>query len=441
MKLVTQHFVIIFITLLLYAGVQPAQAQQPSDQFIYTVQSGDTLSQIAYRHGLQIQAVARANRLRPPYMVYVGQALILPGVLIPTPTPAFSGSAPAPDVTAPNASSTPQPEFIPFEIGTTHTVQSGETLFSIAQLYEVPLNHIILANSISNPDILQLGQILQIPTGPPQTPTNHPAPFESVQLSEPVIIQGRTLIISVQLSQVVTLQGDIDGRPLFFTGSGQRKWALAAIHALAQSNQYPITLVATLPNGQEVTTYQSVTVVDGPYGSENIELNEETGSLLDPEISQVEWNRLAEIWSEVTPRPMWSGRWRYPANYPSVYVTSDFGTRRSYGGGPVTSFHGGTDFAGGEDKAIYAPAAGQVVLAEALNVRGNAVLIDHGLGLYSGYWHQTEMLVTEGQFVEPGDIIGYIGGTGLVTGPHLHWEMRLNGFAVEPLQWTERAIP
>ncbi|MDM8527612.1 LysM peptidoglycan-binding domain-containing M23 family metallopeptidase [Anaerolineales bacterium HSG24] len=435
------YLTIVLTILFFYSGIQPVQAQQPPDQFVYTVQSGDTLSQIAYRHGLQIQMVARANRLRPPYMIYVGQELILPGVPLPTSTPVFSGSAPAPDVDAPNASSTPQPKFSPFEIGAMHTVQQGETLFSIAQLYDTPLNHIILANSIDNPDILQMGQVLQIPTGPPQTLTNHPDPFESVQLSESVIIQGRTLIISVQLSQVVTLRGDIDGRVLFFTGTGQRKWALAAIHPLAQSNQYPITLIATLPSGQEVTTYQSVTVVDGPYGSENIALNEETSSLLDPEISQAEWNRLVEIWSEVTPRPLWSGRWRYPVNYPSVYVTSDFGTRRSYGGGPVTSFHGGTDFAGGQDKTIYAPAAGRVVLAESLNVRGNAVLLDHGLGLYSGYWHQTEILVTEGQFVEPGDIIGYIGGTGLVTGPHLHWELRLNGFAVEPLQWTERAIP
>ena len=99
------------------------------------------------------------------------------------------------------------------------------------------------------------------------------------------------------------------------------------------------------------------------------------------------------------------------------------------------------DFGGGVGTPIYAPAAGTVVLAEALTVRGNAVLIDHGLGLYSGYWHQSQFVVEAGQTVQPGDLIGYIGNTGLVTGPHLHWEMRLQGIAVNPLQWVREAIP
>jgi murein DD-endopeptidase MepM/ murein hydrolase activator NlpD len=82
-----------------------------------------------------------------------------------------------------------------------------------------------------------------------------------------------------------------------------------------------------------------------------------------------------------------------------------------------------------------------VVLAEELTVRGNAVLIDHGMGLFSGYWHNTLLAVTEGQQVQAGDLISYMGSTGLVTGPHLHWEMRLQGIAVEPLQWIEDTIP
>jgi len=90
---------------------------------------------------------------------------------------------------------------------------------------------------------------------------------------------------------------------------------------------------------------------------------------------------------------------------------------------------------------IYAPDAGRVVLAEELVVRGNAVLIDHGTGVFSGYWHQSDLAVEDGQTVQPGDLIGYVGDTGLVTGDHLHWEMRIGGIAVDPIQWTETAIP
>jgi murein DD-endopeptidase MepM/ murein hydrolase activator NlpD len=125
----------------------------------------------------------------------------------------------------------------------------------------------------------------------------------------------------------------------------------------------------------------------------------------------------------------------------SLRITSTFGTRRSYNNGPATSFHGGTDFGGGVGVPIYAPAPGTVVLAELLTVRGYAVLVDHGLGLFSGYWHNDRLAVSEGQQVETGDLIAYMGSTGLVTGPHLHWEMRLQGIAVEPMQWIEDTIP
>jgi murein DD-endopeptidase MepM/ murein hydrolase activator NlpD len=81
------------------------------------------------------------------------------------------------------------------------------------------------------------------------------------------------------------------------------------------------------------------------------------------------------------------------------------------------------------------------VLADELIVRGNAVLIDHGLGVFSGYWHQSDLAVQAGQSVQRGDLIGYVGDTGLVTGAHLHWEMRVGGIAVDPMQWTEMAIP
>jgi murein DD-endopeptidase MepM/ murein hydrolase activator NlpD len=148
---------------------------------------------------------------------------------------------------------------------------------------------------------------------------------------------------------------------------------------------------------------------------------------------------MVDLWSQVGPRPLWEGTFGLPIA--SNRVTSPFGTRRSYNNGPVGGFHTGTDFGAGNGTPIYAPAAGRVALAEELVVRGNSVLIDHGLGVFSGYWHQSDLAVQEGQTVQPGDPIGYVGDTGLVTGNHLHWEMRVGGIAVDPMQWTEMAVP
>ena len=82
-----------------------------------------------------------------------------------------------------------------------------------------------------------------------------------------------------------------------------------------------------------------------------------------------------------------------------------------------------------------------MALAEPLTVRGNAVIIDHGLGVHSGYYHLSEISVQEGQQVKKGDVVGKVGDTGLATGPHLHWEIRVNGINVDPAQWTWQLIP
>jgi murein DD-endopeptidase MepM/ murein hydrolase activator NlpD len=81
------------------------------------------------------------------------------------------------------------------------------------------------------------------------------------------------------------------------------------------------------------------------------------------------------------------------------------------------------------------------VLAEPLAVRGNAVVLDHGWGMLTGYWHLSTMEVQVGQQVAPGDLIARIGNTGLSTGAHLHWEMWVGGVNVDPLQWLEPLYP
>jgi len=82
-----------------------------------------------------------------------------------------------------------------------------------------------------------------------------------------------------------------------------------------------------------------------------------------------------------------------------------------------------------------------VVFIGKLVVRGNATVIDHGWGVYTGYWHQSQTLVKVGDHVTTGQILGYQGDTGRVTGPHLHWEVIVGDVQVDPLQWTKVTFP
>jgi murein DD-endopeptidase MepM/ murein hydrolase activator NlpD len=137
---------------------------------------------------------------------------------------------------------------------------------------------------------------------------------------------------------------------------------------------------------------------------------------------------------------LWSGTFGLPLAG-EIRVTAPFGQRRSYNGGPVASYHAGQDLGADKGVPVLAPITGTVVLAEPLNVRGRAVILDHGLGVFTGFWHLSQIDVTVGQAVGRGEVVGLVGNSGLSTGPHLHWEMRVLGVPVDPFQWTRVVFP
>lgn len=111
-------------------------------------------------------------------------------------------------------------------------------------------------------------------------------------------------------------------------------------------------------------------------------------------------------------------------------TTSPFGQRRLFNG-ELRSRHTGLDLAGRTGAPVRAAARGRVALTGNFYFAGGAVFVDHGLGVYTGYFHLSEVGVEEGGTVEKGDRIGAVGATGRVTGPHLHWALYVNGVALD----------
>jgi murein DD-endopeptidase MepM/ murein hydrolase activator NlpD len=141
-----------------------------------------------------------------------------------------------------------------------------------------------------------------------------------------------------------------------------------------------------------------------------------------------EREQLEKLWKSVTNEKLWEGRFEPPV---PEQANSAFGTRSILNGEP-RSPHGGADFPSPAGTPIKAPNGGRVVLADALYYTGNTVVVDHGLGLYSLFAHMTDMRVHAADVVHTGDALGTVGSTGRVTGPHLHWAVRLNGSRVDP---------
>jgi murein DD-endopeptidase MepM/ murein hydrolase activator NlpD len=115
-------------------------------------------------------------------------------------------------------------------------------------------------------------------------------------------------------------------------------------------------------------------------------------------------------------------------------ITSDFGTARMFNK-TLKSFHSGTDFRAKKGTPIYATNDGVVVIAKNRYYAGNSVVIDHGEGIYSCYYHLSALHVRVGDSVKQGDRLGLSGATGRVSGPHLHYAMMIQGVQINPLQF------
>ena len=153
---------------------------------------------------------------------------------------------------------------------------------------------------------------------------------------------------------------------------------------------------------------------------------------------RIEAEALAQAFAAVPPDP----RWRSPFMLPILgRGTSGFGLPRRYGPGGNVSYHLGADIAAPEGTPIHATNEGVVRVAGQYPIKGGLVVLDHGFGVTSLYFHQSSLAVAVGDVVERGQTIGYVGSTGLSTGPHLHWEMRVDGEPTAPLAWVDRRWP
>ena len=229
------------------------------------------------------------------------------------------------------------------------------------------------------------------------------------------------------------LQFTLDTLPLTVSSTNERTVALGATGAFFPPGQ---SLLA-IRSGINPLWEQPLTINNREWTWEEVTFT--NAAVLDPETLQQERERLQAIWDEVTPQAMWQGEFQTPiTDY--IEISSYYGARRSVNGGPYSSYHEGTDYSAYGGTPVRAPAAGKVVLAEPLAIRGGAVILDHGLGIHSGYYHLSAIHVQPRQLVEPGDLLGEVGTTGRSTGNHLHWDLLIGRTWIDGYAWLEQGI-
>lgn len=121
-------------------------------------------------------------------------------------------------------------------------------------------------------------------------------------------------------------------------------------------------------------------------------------------------------------------------------ITSPYGQARVFNG-ELRSRHTGLDLKGADGEPVRSAARGRVMIAQELYFSGNGVYLDHGHGVYTGYFHLSRILVDVGEVVEAGQLVGEVGSTGRVTGPHLHWSLWVAGVSLDAGSLLQMAVP
>ena len=174
-------------------------------------------------------------------------------------------------------------------------------------------------------------------------------------------------------------------------------------------------------------------ILDGKYKKENLKVDSRhvTPSKKNLERIKREKKEIRRIYSSSSETRRWFGSFKRPL---VSDTTSPYGTQRLFNG-QHGSYHRGTDFRAGVGTPIYASNSGVVRLAKNLFYSGDIVIVDHGINIFTLYAHLSEIQVADGQIIARGQQIGLSGATGRVSGPHLHWAVKVNGVYVDPLQF------
>ncbi|HEX2989209.1 MAG TPA: peptidoglycan DD-metalloendopeptidase family protein [Anaerolineales bacterium] len=460
-------FSLLFVLLLISSlFVQPVSAQTGGP--VYIVQAGDTLSFIASRFNVTVGELAAANPSVDPNFLSEGQQIVIPGLegitgILETEIISFGDSLRSlsrrtqvsdEQLIRLNRLVSPTELYVgisliiptqedQLSLNARITPSAGESLLELAIKQDSDPWTLTALNKLDGTWESLPGDVLYSPTTNNEgNATGLPSALRDVSVEPLPLVQGGTEVIRAQAQEGVNLSGKLVDMPLRFVAADGEQIALQGVHALLEPGVYPLLIEATLPDGNRQAFEQMVLVTSGGYFNEDIPLNDP--STLDPAVTESEIQNILSLTTPFTPTRYWNGVFSSPAVDPNCF-TSRYGTRRTYkvinSDIEVPGFHTGLDFCGGEGLQISAPAPGRVVFAAPLTVRGNATILDHGWGIYSGFWHQSQIYVNVGDTVEQGQVIGLVGGTGRVTGAHLHWEVWVNGVQVNPLDWLNQVYP
>ncbi len=251
--------------------------------------------------------------------------------------------------------------------------------------------------------------------------------------------QGRTSVLRVSGPGIVKASATFVGKRFDLYRTNVGNWAgFLAIDMTTPIGSTTLDIFYWIDESQPPQNIsQQIVVQAGGFDFQDIPIPFNLEPLLDPALNETNFSTIERVHLRQT-REIFFTTFQQPIPGPSI---SAFGGMRSYNNGALTGRHTGIDYRAVIGTAVTAAANGRVVFAQFLPIHGNHVIVDHGWGVLSGYSHLSEINVVPGELVRQGQAIGLSGSTGRVQGPHLHFEMAVNGSWVDGVQFLTLEIP
>lgn len=247
------------------------------------------------------------------------------------------------------------------------------------------------------------------------------------------VLQGQIAELKVAGENLVKVEGRMGKEVLYFAANGSGIFtALVGIDVEAKPAQLKLSLKAVDDAGLQQQAEVPLTIKSKAYHKESFNVPPSFDQMTPETLAEIrrEQAAFAKAFATTSPERFWEMPFVRPV--PQEASASSFGARRVINGVPRPP-HTGTDLSSPTGTEVVASNHGRVVLVGNFFFAGGSVVIDHGGGLYSMYFHLSDVKVEEGAMVRRGDPVALSGGTGRVTGPHLHWGIRLNNTRVDPL--------
>jgi len=207
-------------------------------------------------------------------------------------------------------------------------------------------------------------------------------------------------------------------------------YALVPFHYFLEQKTHQL-IVTYITNNKNYFEGFDIELTEGTYEEEEIKVSSSkvTLSVKNKSRTSKEYKEAIGVYNDVTSKTYWYDDFIYPIN---SKITSNFGTKRVYNN-KTKSYHTGIDFKAKIGTKIKASNNGIVRISKNRFYAGNSIIIDHGHGVYTCYYHLDKMFVNKGDFVQRGDTIGVSGNSGRSTGPHLHFATFINGIQISPV--------